>query len=228
MNTNMTPPALMIADDSTLAPPIFNDAGRRDRLLEQMPATDKLFSELVQQAHIPGAAYSVILDGELIHTSCVGMRDMATQAPVTPKSVFRIASMSKSFVALAVIKLRDVGALRLDDAIERYVPEVVNWQLPTSDAPPITLRHLLTMTAGLPEDNPWGDRQMAINDAAFSALLADGATFANAPGMAYEYSNLSYMLLGRVVSNVAGVPMADYVTQQILQPLGMSLSLIHI
>jgi CubicO group peptidase (beta-lactamase class C family) len=222
MSTSPLAPSTMIVDNSSLQPPVFDDAGRRDRLLAQMPATDQLFGDLVQEAHIPGAVYGVILDGELVHTCCVGLRDVSAQASVTPQTVFRIASMSKSFVALAVIKLRDEGALRLDDAVERYAPEVAGWRLPTSDAPPITLRHLLTMTAGLPEDNPWGDRQMALDDAAFSALLANGVTFANVPGMVYEYSNLAYMLLGRVVSNLSGIPMAEYVTQQILQPLGMS------
>src|SRR6185369_1444265 len=89
------------------------------------------------------------------------------------------------------------------------------------DSPPITIRHLMTMTTGLPEDNPWGDRQMADTKAELEKLVGSGLSFSNPPGQSFEYSNLGFMLLGRIVTKVAGVRFQDYITEKILKPLGM-------
>jgi len=86
----------------------------------------------------------------------------------------------------------------------------------------VTIRHLMTMTTGLPEDNPWGDRQMARSNAELEKLVRGGLSFSNAPGQEFEYSNLGYILLGKVVTKVAGVRFQDYVTREILRPLGMN------
>ncbi|MFX5714303.1 serine hydrolase, partial [Acinetobacter baumannii] len=72
--------------------------------------------------------------------------------------------MSKSFTAMAILKLRDEGKLKLDDPVYNYIPELKDQAL-TKDAAPITIRHLLTHSAGFPEDNPWGDRQLADTEA---------------------------------------------------------------
>ncbi len=74
---------------------------------------------------------------------------------------------------------------------------------------------------GWPEDNAWGDRQLWRSNAELSAILAPGVTFASAPGRVYEYSNLGYMVLGRVIANVSGESSLDFITHRILQPLGM-------
>jgi CubicO group peptidase (beta-lactamase class C family) len=87
------------------------------------------------------------------HLGVAGSRDLTTQ-PVTADTVFRIASMTKSFTAMAILRLRDEGKLSLDDPAERYVPELTGLTYPTSDAPRITVRHLLSHAEGFPEDNP--------------------------------------------------------------------------
>src|SRR3954452_2944385 len=138
-----------------------------------------------------------------------------------PDSVFRIASMTKSFTAAAVLLLRDEGALALDDEAVRYVPELAGVRLPTADAPPITLRNLLTMTAGFPTDDPWGDRQQGLPEAAFGELIGRGLSLAWTPGTTFEYSNLGYALLGRVVAVVAGRPYVEFVTRRLLDPCGL-------
>src|SRR5204862_5241593 len=112
--------------------------------------------------------------------------------------------------------------LALDAEAERYVPEMKNLKYPTSDAPKITVRHLLSHSEGFPEDNPWGDRQLADTEEQLSAMLRAGIPFSNAPGLAYEYSNLGFAILGRIVSNVSKVPYAEYVNANILKPLGMT------
>ncbi len=183
---------------------------------------NRLFAAFVAERHVPGAAWGVIRDGRLVSTGVSGLRDVESQAPITPDSVFRIASMTKSFTAISILKLRDEGRLSLDDPAERYVPEMTGLKYSTSDAPKITIRHLLSHAEGFPEDNPWGDRQLADSDEQLSQMLRRGIPFSNAPGIAYEYSNLGFAILGRIVSNVSKRPYPEYVAANILQPLGMT------
>jgi CubicO group peptidase (beta-lactamase class C family) len=164
----------------------------------------------------------VIVDGELVHVSVAGVQDLQSNAAVTPDSVFRIASMTKSFTAMAILKLRDAGRLSLEDPAERYVPELAQLAYPTTDSPRLTIRHLLSHAEGFPEDNPWGDRQLARSDEWMAQAMREGIPFSNAPGLAYEYSNYGFAILGRIVQNVAGEPYDRYVTREILQPLGMT------
>src|SRR5437763_1561194 len=171
------------------------------------------------------------IDAELAHTGVTGYRDVPSKAPVTPDTVFRIASMTKSFTAMAILKLRDEGKLSLDDPAEKYVPEMKALVYPTSDSPRITIRHLLSHAEGFPEDNPWGDQQLADTDEQLSAMIKAGIPFSNAPGLAYEYSNFGFAILGRLVANVsrgrtdpAGATAAytRYITENILAPLAMT------
>ena len=168
----------------------------------------------------PGLVYGVVRHGTLVHVGSRGERRAGGPAP-DAHTVFRIASMTKSFTAATVLMLRDEGRLRLDDEVARHVPEVAALRPPTDDAPPLTVRTLLTMTAGLPTDDPWGDRQQDLPDDEFAELLRGGLSFAWTPGTAYEYSNTGYALLGRVIAAAAGEPYADVVTRRLLAPLGL-------
>lgn len=183
---------------------------------------NQLFEAFMAERHVPGAAWGVIRDGQLVSVGVSGLRDVESKAPVTADSVFRIASMTKSFTAISILKLRDEGKLSLDDPAERYVPEMSGMKYPTSDAPKITIRHLLSHAEGFPEDNPWGDRQLADTDEQLSQMLRSGIPFSNAPGIAYEYSNLGFAILGRIVSNVSKMAYPGYVAANILRPLGMT------
>src|SRR3954470_20525881 len=183
---------------------------------------DRILADYMAQRHVPGAAWGVIVDGQVAHLSAKGLRDVDTAAPVDGDSVFRIASMTKSFTAMSILRLRDEGKLSLDDPAERYVPEMAGLKYPTTDAPKITIRHLLSHAEGFPEDNPWGNRQLADTDEQLSHMLRTGIPFSNAPGIAYEYSNLGFAILGRVVTNVSKVPYTEYVNANILKPLGMT------
>lgn len=123
---------------------------------------------------------------------------------------------------MAILKLRDEGKLRLDDPIYLYIPEARNMKKLTKDAPPITIRNLLTHTAGYPEDNPWGDRQLANTDQQLIDLYKKGISFSNDPGLGYEYSNLGFATLGYIIKKVTGISYQQYITQNILRPLGMN------
>jgi CubicO group peptidase (beta-lactamase class C family) len=130
---------------------------------------------------------------------------------------------------MSILKLRDERKLALDDPAERYVPELKALLYPTADSPRITIRGLLSHSEGFPEDNPWGDRQLADTDDQLSEMIAGGIPFSHAPGIAYEYSNYGFAILGRIVANVtdsSGRPRSAayerYVTENILKPLGMT------
>lgn len=171
--------------------------------------------------HVPGLVYGVVLDGKLAYVRTLGVQDTTSNTPVTADTVFRIASMSKNFTALAALKLRDAGQLAFDAPAERYVPELKALKYPTTDSPRITVRDLLTHSAGFVTDDPWGDRQLAMSAAEFSKLLGTGLSFSRAPELALEYSNLGYALVGRIVTNLSGSYYSDYITQSFLKPLGM-------
>jgi CubicO group peptidase (beta-lactamase class C family) len=187
---------------------------------DQFAEVDALAAAFQGQGGQPGLAYGVVAAGELVHAGGLGERWLGGPAP-DAGTVFRIASMTKSFTASAVLALRDDGALALDDPAEHYVPELRGARLPSDDSPRITLRHLLTMTAGFPTDDPWGDRQQGLPLAEFGEFLAGGVSFAWAPGTRFEYSNLGYAILGRVITAVSGQAYPDFVRDRLLRPLGM-------
>ena len=135
---------------------------------------------------------------------------------------YRIASMTKSFTAAAVLVLRNEGALALDDPIVRHVPQLHSLQPPTADSPPVTLRHLMTMASGIATDDPWADRHLDATDAQMDALFTGGATFACAPGIEFHYSNYGYAMLGRLITNVTGQRFQDFISTRLLAPLGMN------
>jgi CubicO group peptidase (beta-lactamase class C family) len=169
----------------------------------------------------PGLVYGVVAGGSLVHTRGIGERWLGGPAP-DAGTVFRIASMTKSFTAAAVLALRDDGALALDDLAQEYVPELRSLRPATADSPRLSVRHLLTMTAGFPTDDPWGDRQQGTSAREFSEFLAGGIRFAWAPGTCFEYANLSYAILGRVIAAASDNGYADFVRERLLRPLGLS------
>ncbi|MEO8335345.1 MAG: serine hydrolase domain-containing protein [bacterium] len=207
---------------SSIAPPAqFADPDRISKLSVAFPEIDRLMRGFTDQFKVPGIAYGIIVDGRLAHVGVVGVRDVKTGALVDTSTVFRIASMTKSFTAVAILQLRDEGALSLDDPAERYVPELKGLRYPTGDSPKLTIRHLLSHSAGFPEDNPWGDQQLADTDDELSRMIKGGIPFSTSPGTAYEYSNYGFAILGRIVANVSKLPYARYVSERILLPLDM-------
>src|SRR5580692_5913717 len=192
------------------------------RLAAAYPVIDKLFSRYAARNRMPGMVYGIVAGGRLVHTGGVGLSDVERQIPVSSQTDFRIASMTKSFVSVAILQLRDAGKLKLDDPADIYVPELKDQRGPASDAPVITIRNLLTHSAGFPEDNPWGDRQLADSDSEMLAMVKKGLSFSNSPGIGYEYSNTGFALLGYIVQQVSGQPYEQYIDEHIFQPLGMT------
>ena len=207
--------------DSSYMPAVFADANRVQKIKTAFAVIDSLYKKYAEDNHFPAIAFGLVVDGQLLYKNSYGYTDVAKKIPATSASLFRIASMSKSFTCMAILKLRDEGKLNLDDPAYLYIPELKNLKYPTADAPAITIRHLMTHGAGFPEDNPWGDRQLADNDNDLMDFIGKQISFSNPPGIAYEYSNLGFALQGKIISKVSGMRYQDYIKKNILEPLGM-------
>ena len=181
-------------------------------------AVDAIVSDYFDRGGQPAIAYGIVSGGRLVHSAGFGERVLGA-GPPNADTVFRIASMTKSFTASAVLLLRDAGSLALDDPAATYVPELAGWTYGCADAAPVTIRQLLTMTAGFPTDDPWGDRQQGLPIQAFDELLARGVSFNWAPDTRFEYSNLGYAILGRVVTAASGVLYDEFIRTRLLAPL---------
>jgi len=202
-------------------PPRFTQVDRTQKLEAAMPRIDAIFRAYATEKSIPGMVWGVVIDNRLAHVGTFGVRDRVSNAPVTGDTAFRIASMTKSFTALAILKLRDKGKLSLEDAVAKWIPEFARMELPTRDTPPLRIRQLLSHSAGFPEDNPWGDRQLSATDSKLDEWLTKGIPFSTPPATRYEYSNYAFGLLGRVVTKASGIPYEKYMRQEILSKLHM-------
>jgi CubicO group peptidase (beta-lactamase class C family) len=180
---------------------------------------DELMAEQMEEFHIPGAAVSVVKDGALFFAKGYGFADLEKQIPVDPKrTIFRIGSGSKLFTATAVMQLVEQDKLDLDTDVNAYL----DFQIPDTYPEPITLKHLLSHTAGFDVS--------ALNIGVRSAndLLPTGEwlrTHMRArirpPGQVPAYSNYGLTLAGYIVERVAGMPYEQYIEENILEPLGM-------
>jgi CubicO group peptidase (beta-lactamase class C family) len=182
-------------------------------------AIDQLVASFATEHHCPSIVWGVVRAGRLeLHGSTgeVGGR------PPDEHTVYRIASMTKSFSAAATLLLRDEGVIALDAPIERYAPELAGVRSPTADSPSVTVRDLLCMSSGLVTDDPWADRHLDLTDHEFDRIVADGLVFAHPTGACHEYSNFGFALLGRVIHRATGTRLREHVTERLLTPLGMS------
>jgi CubicO group peptidase (beta-lactamase class C family) len=182
-------------------------------------AIDALFAEW-DKPDSPGCALAVIRDGEITYQRGYGMADLENNTPITPDSVFYIASVSKQFTAASVLLLAQSGALSLDDEIHRYFPELPDY------GTPITIRHLLHHTSGLRDyldlwelagrsfDDPFTNQ-----DGLKLLIRQRGLNFP--PGEQHLYCNSGYKLLAELPPRVAKLTLRQYADQHIFQPLGM-------
>ena len=174
-----------------------------------------------------GVAVAVVRNEEVISRG-FGVRDVGSGAPVTPETMFHLASVSKPFVATAIVSLAtareaDGPVLDLDAPIVDWVPE---FTLADGRAGDVTARGLLTHSSGLPDvaDYGWHDPQLGDDALSEFARSLSGWRLQAEPGSAYSYSNAGYELLGLLLSRVTGVTFEDAVRQQVLAPLGMRTS----
>ena len=207
--------------DSSYMPAVFTDSNRLDKIKTAFAVIDSIYKKHATDNHFPAISFGLVVDGQLVYKNSYGYTDVEKKIPATTASLFRIASMSKSFTCMAILKLRDEGKLDLDDAAYLYIPELKDLKYSTADAPVITIRHLMTHGAGFPEDNPWGDRQLADTEKDLMDFIGRQISFSNPPGIAFEYSNLGFALQGRIITKVSGMQYQEYIKKNIFEPLGM-------
>ena len=160
----------------------------------------------------PGAAIAALRDGEVIARECYGLADLEARTPVTPSTNFRLASVTKPFIAAAVTILVERGVLRYDDPISRWL---------AIDA--ITIRQLLTHTAGLVdyEDLIPPEQTEQVSDADVLRMLEATRRTLFAPGSQYRYSNSGYVLLGLILERASGRSLEDFLREEIFAKHGM-------
>ena len=169
---------------------------------------------------LPGLAVGVLIDSQVVYRAGFGTTRMGGGQPITPSTLFHMASITKPFVATAVVQLSSAGKVDLDAPVTRYVPY---FRMKDSRASAITVRQLLTHTAGMPDvtDYRWNfpeydekSLERWIRGLADSALIA-------APSERWQYCNIAFELLADLVAKVSGESFEDYVQKRILTPLAM-------
>ena len=173
-----------------------------DRLTE---AVDALVEEEDITEDGPGVAVMIIQPGEINFRKAYGVADLKTKAPITPRTMFELASVSKMFTATAILILHERGLLSIDDDVRKYVPE-----LPTYRSGPMLIRDLLHHTSGLPdymefEDPPARNRTYWVNEDYVGEFARQQSDFPLefAVGRKYEYNNSNYLLLGTIIARVS-------------------------
>lgn len=182
---------------------------------------DTLLDEKVRPGS-PGAAVALIQHSEIVHAKGYGLANLEWDIPIATNTVFRIASITKQFTTVALMRLVEQDKLSVDDPLTRFFPDY-----PTNGQQ-ITVHHLLTHTSGIfsyTDDPEFGLKKMRF-DRTPEQLLQEFSRvpFDFAPGTDYHYNNSAYILLGLIIEQVSGMSYADYLHREIFQPLGMTQS----
>jgi len=176
---------------------------------------DAYFERALRRLHAPGAAVAVIKDGQVIKAEAYGLANLEHGVPAETNTVFEIGSVSKQFIAAGIMLLVQDGLVDLDDPVGRHLDGTPDaWQA-------ITLRHLLTHTSGLVREAP-GFEPLTVQDDRDVIATAYSLPLEFAPGERWEYSNLGYFVLADIIRSVSRMPWADFMTERIFEPLGMT------
>src|SRR5215472_7160159 len=173
------------------------------------------------QPGLPGCAIGTAENGALTRWAAFGLADVENGAPIGPETRFDIGSMSKQFLAMAVLMLAAEGKLSLDDEVHKYVPELPHYPWP------VKLRNLLHHTSGLKDYDQllqlggWVDGDLK-SAHAIQWVIERQKTLAFRPGSRYAYSDSNYFLLGLITQRIADEPLATVLQQRIFEPLGMT------
>lgn len=184
---------------------------------------DAIIVKEMKKRHIPGVVFVLVKDGEIFLSKGYGFADLDKKKPVVPaKTLFRVASVSKTITATAVMQLYDRGLIDLHDNVNDYLTK---FKLPNTFSTPVTFHHLLTHTGG------FDDYRIGLATLQKSEVPALGEYLAQnmpprviPPGEQYSYSRHGIALAGYLVEVISGIPFAQYVEKNILQPLGMNCS----
>lgn len=178
-----------------------------------------------QQLHrgIPSISIGIVHGQEMLWAKSYGYQEPKKLTPATPDSIYRIASNSKLFTSVAIMKLADEGKLDINDPVEQWLPEFTRLSSKFRDARKITIKHLITHTSGLPRESTgpyWTEKTFPEVELVLSELAGQKAVFP--PEKRFKYSNLALSLAGEIVARVSGMAYDDYVEKNIFAPLGMN------
>jgi len=184
-------------------------------LAAQSDDVDEFIRAQMRAQNIPALSLAIVKDGQVVKAQGYGLANRERKIAATPDTVFKIASVSKQFIAAGIMLLVQDGKLRLDEPIAKYLDQPpAAWQ-------PLTVRHLLTHTSGLVREAP-GFSATRIQADADVIRSAYRTPLQFAPGTRYEYGNLSYFILAEIVRVVSGVAWPEFLHQRIFAPLGMT------
>lgn len=174
----------------------------------------------------PGCALAVVRDGAAIYQRGYGMADLERNVPITPRTTFYLASVSKQFTAAAVALLEDSGRLSADDEVRKYLPELPVY------AHPIRIHHLVHHTSGIRDYlGLWSlsgrGHLDSISEQDALALIARQKSLGFEPGARYSYSNSGYFLLSIIIRRVSGLTLREFAEQNLFAPLGMRHTQFH-
>jgi CubicO group peptidase (beta-lactamase class C family) len=198
--------------------------GAAEAVAELSGTFESKLAAFVKEQRLPGAAAGVVVGDRLVWSGGYGFADVAGRRAPDARTLYRIASITKTFTGTAIMQLRDEGKLHLDDAAVAYLPELRDAISPFGPVETVTIRRMLSHESGLMGDPP--DTDWTLNRYEGSALtnlarISDiGARIP--PNTQQKYSNLAYQLLGEVVARVSGTPYVDHIRRTILDPLGMT------
>lgn len=215
----VTPPAIAVRE---VAPAVFADPQRRAKIEARLPAVRELVARSVEADRLVGLAVGIVVDGELVLGEGFGVRHADEGGAVDARTAFRIGSITKVFTAMTALRLAERGRIDLDAPAAALLPELDTLVYPSADARRITVRDLLTHTSGLPRDPdvpPLSTSSATSRDELMRAI--DGLSLVRPPGVAHEYSNLGFSLLGHLVAAASGRPYHDAIDELLLAPLAM-------
>jgi CubicO group peptidase (beta-lactamase class C family) len=181
-------------------------------------------ARFVKDKRLPGAAVGVIHGDELAWSAGIGFADMASRRAPDTSTLYRIASITKTFTAAAIVQLRDAGRLDLDDPITVHLSELRGGTGSLGPIEAVTIRRALSHESGLTSEPPGTDwavpRYEGLAERSLARVNEIGTRVP--PNTQWKYSNLAYQLLGEIVARVSGTPYVEYVRSEILEPLGMA------
>lgn len=188
-------------------------------------AIDELFAQW-SKSDSPGCSLGVSRNGTVVYERGYGVANLELGVPITPASVFHVASVSKQFTAMSILLLAQRGQLALDDAVRKHMPAFPEY------GTPLTIRHLLTHTSGLRDAFLLVELAAPLEDGTSRSrrlldLLARQRALNSAPGAEYAYSNAGYLLLAAIVERVSGQSLRAFADANIFKPLGMTQTHFH-
>jgi CubicO group peptidase (beta-lactamase class C family) len=200
-------------------------ACRRSQPESETARVDKLFAAW-NGKDTPGCAVGISRNGDIVYEHGYGMANLELNVPITPESVFAIASITKSFTAMSVLLAAEQGRLSLDDEVQKYIPE---WRDRDDH---ITVRHLLTHTSGLRDAFAllgWAPLTESAGDynEAIARMLARQRGLNFVPGTEYQYNNGGYNLLATILRRATGQSLREFAAANIFKPLGMAHTHVH-